>query len=641
MSDETWTLINEKKALKVKLESAVIETSKVLFRNLHRQKAREVKSSVRRDRRHYAHCKAEEAEEAANRNYQRKLFKITKELGGNSGRNYNGVIKDVNGNKLTKDEDKKARWQEHFKDVLNSDDPLITEDFQDEPLHPLEIDIAPVTTNELNHAIFKLKNNKSPGEDRISAEMCKALGELGVNSLLELVNNVWQEEQVPADWRRGVIVRIPKKGDLSNCSNWRGITLLSVIGKILSNVIYDRIKETVFDVLSENQAGFREGRGCADYIFVLRHIVEQCEEWRKSLVLNFVDFSKAFDSIHRPSLWKLLKLYGLPNKIVALIKSMFEGSESCVRVGQEHTDWFEITTGVRQGDVLSPLLFNIVIDYTMGKLQQVEGGLRWTAPNILKGLAYADDICLLGEDVDSIIALTDTLNAEAKKLGLNINTQKTKTMKLMTADGRGVTVDGQELENVDSFVYLGSTLCEDGDVRKEVRARIGKASAAFNGLKNVWSSTGITRKTKLQLFNAIVMAVLLYCCESWKGLRDIELRVRRFESNCLRKIMNIRWFEHISEEQVRERSGQRSVIEKIRYHRWRWYGHVLRMPEDRLPKQALGWTPEGSRRVGRPKDTWRRTIAKDKRERNIDVNVEELAQRRDDWRNFITALWAT
>ena len=97
----------------------------------------------------------------------------------------------------------------------------------------------------------------------------------------------------------------------------------------------------------------------------------------------------------------------------------------------------------------------------------------------------------------------------------------------------------------------------------------------------------------------------------------------------------------MSEEQVRERSGQKSVIGKIRYHRWRWYGHVLRMPVNRLPKQALGWTPEGTRRVGRPKDTWRRTIARDKQENNIDVNVEDLAQRRGDWRNFITALWAT
>ena len=178
---------------------------------------------------------------------------------------------------------------------------------------------------------------------------------------------------------------------------------------------------------------------------------------------------------------------------------------------------------------------------------------------------------------------------------------------------------------VDRFVYLGSTLCEDGNIRRDIRARIGKASAAFEGLKNVWNSTSITRKIELQLFNALVMAVVLYCCESWKGLRDIEMRMRRFESNGLRKIVNIWWFEHLSEEQVRVRSGQKSVVKNIRYHRWRWYGHVLRMPESSLPKQWLNWIPEGSRRVQRPKDTWRRTIAKDKRESNIYVVTGETS----------------
>ena len=134
-------------------------------------------------------------------------------------------------------------------------------------------------------------------------------------------------------------------------------------------------------------------------------------------MLSFVDFIKAFHSIYQPSLWKLLKLYGKLQKIFAPIKAMFEGSKSCVRVGLEHTDWYEITTGVRQDGVLSPLLFNIINDYTMGKLQQDEGGLRWTEESILKVLAYADDICLLGKDSDSIIALTDTRNTEAKKLG--------------------------------------------------------------------------------------------------------------------------------------------------------------------------------------------------------------------------------
>ena len=122
-------------------------------------------------------------------------------------------------------------------------------------------------------------------------------------------------------------------------------------------------------------------------------------------------------------------------------------------------------------------------------------------------MAYSDDFWFLSEDIGSFIALTDILIAEAKKLGLNTNTQKTETIWLMTINGRSIPVDGRTLKNVDNFVYLGSTLFEDGYVRREVRARTGKVSAAFSGSKRVRNSTDITRKTTLQLFNVIVMAV--------------------------------------------------------------------------------------------------------------------------------------
>ena len=134
--------------------------------------------------------------------------------------------------------------------------------------------------------------------------------------------------------------------------------------------------------------------------------------------------------------------------------------------------------------------------------------------------------------------------------------------------------------------------------------------------------------------------VLFYCCESWKGLRGLKFKERKFESNYIRNIMHNRWFEPVSETKVREKCGEKSVTDKIRYHRWRWYGRVMRMSESRLRKQALGWRAEGSRRAERPKDTWQRTIATDKREKNIDVDVEDLAQHRGHWINFITALWA-
>ena len=160
---------------------------------------------------------------------------------------------------------------------------------------------------------------------------------------------------------KSIIIKIPKKGDLTLCKNWRGITLLSVPGKVMSTVIMNRIRDGLENTLREQQAGFRRNRGCCDHIFVIRNIIEQCEEQRSPLIMNFVDFMRAFDSVHRKSICNIMASYGFPEVIVSLIKTMYEGSISCVRVGQENTEWFDINTGVRQGDVLSPFLFNIVL----------------------------------------------------------------------------------------------------------------------------------------------------------------------------------------------------------------------------------------------------------------------------------------
>lgn len=640
ISSSTWNLIQEKRRLKMKMETSAEET-RARFKGLHRQKSAEVKRATRSDKRNFYHRKAEEAEQAAGRGNQRELFKIAKELGQNR-KTYNGVIKDANGNKLTTDQDKNNRWKEHFQSVLNCPEPELLNSWIDANEQPLTISTSEITPAEVKDAIGKLKNHRSPGEDLITGEMLKAMGEVGLEKLTTIMNNIWQSETVPGDWKRGIIVRIPKKGNLSECSNWRGITLLSVPGKILSNIIYGRIKDEAQAAMREEQAGFRKDRGCSDHIFVLRHIIEQCEEWQKSLVLNFVDFQKAFDSIHRESMWKIVELYGIPSKIVNIMKSMYDGSESCVRVSQGQTDFFGVDSGVRQGDSLSPLLFNIVLDFVMKKVELAGGGIEWSAGRRLKDLAYADDICLLADDVQDLRRMTETIVCEAGKVGLRVNTRKTEIMKIRTQDTSQIIIEGETLQEVEKFVYLGCEMRNDGDIRNEVGIRIGKAGAAFRNMVKVWNENGMSLRTKLKLFNSIVLSVLLYGSESWKGLREIEERVRRFESGCLRKIMKIRWFDMVSEQELRRRTGQQTITEKLRINRWRWYGHVLRMPEQRTPKQALHWRPVGRRRVGRPKDTWQRTIQREMTEKILDrADVEARADDRGAWRKFVADLWTT
>ena len=105
-------------------------------------------------------------------------------------------------------------------------------------------------------------------------------------------------EETPGDWKMGRIVKLPKKGDLSLCKNWRGITLLSITSKVFSRVDLDRISEALDPLLRKEQAGFRKGKSCGDHIFTLRQTLEQCQEWNTPFYANFIDFEKAFDSIH-------------------------------------------------------------------------------------------------------------------------------------------------------------------------------------------------------------------------------------------------------------------------------------------------------------------------------------------------------
>ena len=131
--------------------------------------------------------------------------------------------------------------------------------------------------------------------------------------LHSLFNSIWKDQCASEDWKKSRIVKVPKKGDLSECDTYRSISLLSVPSKILSRVLIDRLKSGVDEMIRQELAGFRSGRGTSDQIFALRNILEQCQEWQAPLYINFVDFSKALDCIIRERLWDIMRPYGIPD----------------------------------------------------------------------------------------------------------------------------------------------------------------------------------------------------------------------------------------------------------------------------------------------------------------------------------------
>ena len=175
--------------------------------------------------------------------------------------------------------------------------------------------------------------------------------------------------------------------------------LLSTPGKVLNRVLPGRMKEAVVPKLRDHQAGFRRNRSCADQIASLRIIVEQSLEWNSPLYINFIDYEKVFYSVGRETMWKLLRHYGVPEKIFSLIRCTCQDMSCRIAHAGQLSESFEVKSGVRQGFLLSPFLFLLVIDWIMKTTTTGRNnGIQWTLWTQLDDLDFADGLALLSHN---------------------------------------------------------------------------------------------------------------------------------------------------------------------------------------------------------------------------------------------------
>ena len=316
--------------------------------------------------------------------------------------------------------------------------------------------------------------------------------------------------------------------------------------------------------------------------------------------------------MHRPSIWKILKSYGIPDKIINLIKLFYEKYECSVVAENNLTNWFIVRTGVRQGCILSPILFLITIDWVLRKTYNKAKGIQWKINSHLEDLDFADDLALLSRLLKDLQTKTTRLETFAKQVGLRINIGKTKTMHMPGPPNTPIRVENQEIEAVDDFTYLGSVISPDNGAEKDIKSRLAKAKGAFAMLRPIWRSKQYNRKTKLKIFKSNVLSVLLYGAECWRMTETDLNKLETFQNKCLRQIHGIYYPNMISNVELHERSGVVSMEKTITKRRLKLVGHIMRMQPERAPKIALRWTPsQGRRNRGRPKITWRRTVEKD------------------------------
>ncbi|CAH1245879.1 Hypp7594 [Branchiostoma lanceolatum] len=227
-------------------------------KDTYRNKDKEVKRSGRRDKRAYVEEFASEAERASTRGERSKVYRITKAL-CNQNSACSVPIKDKQGKLLTNEKEQAERWAQHFEEVLNRPEP-------DEPVDPTPSEDIPINTDPPSHeevetAIKAMKNRKAPGIDAIQAKPLRADCATATLLLTDLFAKIWEHEVIPQDWSKGLIFKIPKKGVLSNCDNWRGITLLSIPSKVFCRILSKSIDSAIDPKLREEQANSKKVEG--------------------------------------------------------------------------------------------------------------------------------------------------------------------------------------------------------------------------------------------------------------------------------------------------------------------------------------------------------------------------------------------
>ena len=434
----------------------------------------------------------------------------------------------------------------------------------------------------------------------------------------------------PTDFTRVVLVPLQKKINAVNCEDHRTISLISHASKIMVKILTERIEYKAKNFIGRNQFGFRKGRGTRDAIGVLRMLCERSLEHGNSVYICFVDFEKAVDRVNWVRMMDILKSLQVDWRDRRMIAELYMRQEAVVRVADGVSEPGVIGRGVRQGCPLSPLLFAIYAEAMMIEaMEDVDEGVI-VGGQLLKDVRFADDQGMVSSKEIGLQRLMDALNTKANEFGMKINVKKTKTMVVSKSgiETVNIVVDGQRVEQVERFKYLGSFISKDGRCITGVKARIAMAKEAFSRRKELLTKR-MNIELKKKIVKTVVWPVALYGCETWTLTKEECSRLEAFEMWVWRRIQKVSWKDKKSNENVLEEMGEsRCLLETIRKRKKSWIGHVLR--GEGLLREVMEGRMEGKRKRGRP----RMGMIDDLKGLSYE-NMKRRAQDREGWRSWM------
>lgn len=509
-------------------------------------------------------------------------------------------LKSLGGEKKTRisDEIDITQWYDHFKGVFghtedNSENGNVTFINEDSPLdednHPLN---SKIQEDEVARSIRNLRTGKACGLDNVIAEMLKAGGRDIVVFLTLLFNAIFDKGYYPKEWAKAIITPIYKKGDVNSADNYRGVSLLSIISKcytsILNQRLYNWLEEN--NKIDEGQAGFRKQYSTIDHIFTL-YAIAQKRLSRKGhkLYVAFVDFKKAFDSVHHDKLFEAIKTEGIGGRFYGALKAMYDSLLSCVRVNSEYSEFFGCPNGVRQGCVLSPTLFSLFINQLATHITDAGRHGVQLLPGMMELfiLLFADDITLLATTPLGLQNQLNCLKECCSNLRMEVNKEKTKVMVFRKGGYLGEHekwyYDGCLLEVVNEYCYLGFRFTTMLSLKLGTKHLVEKGrKAAFYLCRTYQRLKEMTKFTFFKIFDSKVQSVLLYSAEIW-GLYRLD-NIERVQLMVCKRFLGVPT--KTPNKMIYGELGRfplyiNSYVRCLKY----WF-RLLEMDQNRLPKQA-------------------------------------------------------
>ena len=396
--------------------------------------------------------------------------------------------------------------------------------------------MAELFSIKLKAVIDDLACNKSPGLDGLSSEHFKFAHSRLPALLSTLVTSIVVHGHVPESMNESVIVPIIKDKNkrVNDKRNYRPICLSNICSKIIEVVLFNRM--SIFLQSSPNQFGFKPKHGTELCVFAFKELLRFYKKHGSAMHVAFLDASKAFDRVNRRKLLYKLESRGVPTYILRLLSSELIGQCICVRWGSTHSDFFHIGNGVKQGGILSPLLFNIYMDDLSLQLHRQSIGCS-VGGTVVNHMLYADDIVLFAPSAKGLQKLLDISHTYGCNYDIEYNPSKSSIMYIdsrKAGNARSMTIGGKILNVVTAFSYLGHIICDDLSDEADLKAKSRQMYAKSNTLRNKFHMCSTAVKVKL--FTAYFNNV--YMCALWVNYRKTAFQQFKVAYNNSYRILN-------------------------------------------------------------------------------------------------------